>query len=102
MFNRVDVPVLGVVENMSEFVCPCCGDRVALFGSGGGERIAAEFGIPVLGRIPILPAIREGGDSGNPIALGDGEEAETFRSLAESVWAELEAQEGDAPEITIS
>ena len=102
MFNRLEVPVLGVVENMSEFVCPCCGDRVALFGSGGGERIAAAFGIPVLGRIPILPAIREGGDSGTPIALGEGEEVEAFKSLGESIFAQLEAQEGEAPEITIS
>ena len=102
MFNKLGVPVLGIIENMSEFVCPCCGDRVALFGAGGGEKTAVAFGIPLLGKIPILKGIREGGDNGSPVALTDSEEAQTFRSLADAVCAEMEAQEEDGPEITIS
>jgi ATP-binding protein involved in chromosome partitioning len=66
MFREVDVPVFGVVENMSHFVCPHCGERSDIFGQGGGERTAAEFGVPFLGGIPIDPTIRVGGDEGRP------------------------------------
>jgi ATP-binding protein involved in chromosome partitioning len=66
MFREVDVPVFGVVENMSHFVCPHCGGRSDIFGQGGGERTAAEFGVPFLGGIPIDPTIRVGGDEGRP------------------------------------
>lgn len=102
MFNRLEVPVIGIVENMSEFICPCCGDRVTLFGSGGGERIAETFGLPLLGRLPIVTAIREGGDAGKPIVLTEGQAADAFKSLAETVYAELSQQQDEGPEITIS
>lgn len=96
MFERVNTRVLGVVENMSGFVCPCCGTRYDLFGSGGGERLAQEMGVPLLGQIPLVPAVREGGDQGAPIVLTDPESvvgvalsgiAQTVREALEPVTA---------------
>lgn len=69
MFRRLQVPVLGVVENMSVYECPQCGEREALFGSGGGDLLSREFGIPVLARLPLAPEIRIGGDLGRPIVI---------------------------------
>lgn len=71
MFQRVGVPVLGIVENMSYFVCDCCGTRTALFGEGGGKKLADELGVPLLGEIPLQPAVRTGGDEGRPIVIAD-------------------------------
>jgi ATP-binding protein involved in chromosome partitioning len=71
MFQRVDVPVLGIVENMSWFECPHCGKPSALFGSGGGERLAKELELPLLAQIPLAPRVREGGDFGTPIVASD-------------------------------
>jgi ATP-binding protein involved in chromosome partitioning len=71
MFQRVAVPVLGIIENMSYFACPHCGDRTPIFGSGGGKRLAEELGVPLLGEIPLYQAILEGGDRGEPIVLGE-------------------------------
>jgi len=71
MFQRVDVPVLGIVENMSYFLCPHCGDRTAIFGAGGGGRLAAELGVPLLAEIPLYPAVLEGADRGQPIVVSE-------------------------------
>src|SRR5512138_2719731 len=71
MFQRVGVPVLGIVENMSWFECPHCGKPSALFGSGGGERLAAALELPLLGQIPLYPRVLEGGDAGTPIVTAD-------------------------------
>lgn len=71
MFQRVDVPVIGVIENMSFYECPHCGKPTFLFGSGGGERLAAELGVPLLGQIPLYPQVLQGGDTGTPIVLGE-------------------------------
>jgi ATP-binding protein involved in chromosome partitioning len=71
MFQRVDVPVFGIVENMSWFECPHCGKPSTLFGSGGGERLAAEMGLPLLGQIPFYPQVLEAGDRGQPIVVAD-------------------------------
>ena len=76
--------VAGVVENMSAFVCDH-GERYELFGSGGGDDLAAEAGVPLLGRIPLAPEVVSGGDSGNPAVLGDSETATAFRRLAEVI-----------------
>jgi ATP-binding protein involved in chromosome partitioning len=67
MFTKVNVRTLGVIENMSAFRCPDCGHEHDIFGSGGGEKIARELGLEVLGRIPIEPGVRSGGDAGVPI-----------------------------------
>jgi ATP-binding protein involved in chromosome partitioning len=71
MFQRVGVPVLGIVENMSWLECPHCGKPTALFGSGGGQRLADELELPLLGQIPIAPNITEGGDTGAPVVVAD-------------------------------
>ena len=71
MFQRVDVPVIGVVENMSWLECPHCGERTRLFSEGGGERLAAELGVPLLGQIPLYPQVLVGGDGGIPIVISE-------------------------------
>jgi ATP-binding protein involved in chromosome partitioning len=89
MFRETEVPVLGIVENMSYFVCPDSGKQYDIFGHGGGAAVAAQYQLPLLGEIPIDPAIREGGDAGRPAALVDGSAAqESFARLAAKV-AEL-------------
>ena len=69
MFEKVGVPVLGVIENMSTFICPCCQQETAIFGEGGGERLAAETGVPLLGRLPLHAQIREEADGGRPTVV---------------------------------
>jgi ATP-binding protein involved in chromosome partitioning len=69
MFERVTVPVLGIVENMSWFECPHCGKPTPIFGSGGGERLATEVGLPLLGQVPMHPGVMTGGDTGTPIVV---------------------------------
>ncbi|MDE1858466.1 MAG: P-loop NTPase, partial [Thaumarchaeota archaeon] len=84
MFKRLDVPIIGVVENMSYFVCPHCGEKTAIFSSGGGRKIAAERGVDFLGEIPIAVSIREQSDRGAPVvaALPDSPEAVVYKELA--------------------
>ena len=71
MFERVSVPVIGIVENMSWFECPHCGKPSPLFGSGGGQRLAEELGLPLLGQIPLYQRVMEGGDTGKPVVAAD-------------------------------
>ena len=89
MFQKVNVPLLGIVENMSYFLCGHCGERTEIFSHGGGERAAAKLGIPFLGRIPIDPAIRDGGDSGTPIVVADpaSPQSAAFREIAQRIIA---------------
>jgi ATP-binding protein involved in chromosome partitioning len=84
MFQKVNVPLLGLIENMSYFVCDHCGERTEIFSHGGGERAAEKLGIPFLGRIPIDPAIRAGGDTGMPIVVANpaSPQATAFREIA--------------------
>jgi len=91
MFQKVNVPLLGIVENMSSFVCGHCGERTDIFSHGGGERAAEKFGIPFLGRIPLDPAIRDGGDSGHPIVVENpaSPQAGAFRDIAQKIIAQL-------------
>jgi ATP-binding protein involved in chromosome partitioning len=91
MFRKTEVPVLGIVENMSGFVCPACGHREPIFGEGGGRREAERAAVPFLGEIPLEPRIREGGDLGTPIVVADPEAAASvaFRGLAETIRAGL-------------
>ena len=80
MFRRVDVPVLGIVENMSYFLCPHCGERTDIFGHGGAEHEAARIGVPFLGAVPLHMAIRENSDAGTPVVVSEpgGEHARIF------------------------
>jgi ATP-binding protein involved in chromosome partitioning len=91
MFQRVNVPVLGIVENMSWFECPHCGKPTALFGTGGGERLAAELELPLLGQIPLYPRVMEGGDRGEPIVVADPQSsaARALAAFAEKVKGAL-------------
>jgi ATP-binding protein involved in chromosome partitioning len=75
MFQRVAVPVLGIIENMSYFVCPHCENRHTIFGAGGGARLAEELGVPLLGEIPFFPGVLSGGDRGQPIVVAEPESA---------------------------
>src|SRR5881296_1860117 len=92
MFQKLNVPLLGIVENMSVFACPHCGERTAIFGEAGGQRIADEYGVPLLARIPLDPEIRAGGDSGMPITLRRpaSPQAAAFRDLAAAVSRRLD------------
>ncbi|MGQ0538557.1 MAG: Mrp/NBP35 family ATP-binding protein [Gemmatimonadaceae bacterium] len=93
MFERVQIPVLGIVENMSWFECPHCGKPSALFGAGGGERLANEVNLPLLAQIPLYPRVLEGGDSGQPIVLSDpaSAAARAIATLGERVTEALGA-----------
>jgi ATP-binding protein involved in chromosome partitioning len=93
MFQRLNVPVLGIVENMSHFVCPHCGGTTPIFGDTGGERIAGEYGVPLLARIPLDPATRVAGDEGTPITVRTpgSAQAAAFRALAQAVIERVEA-----------
>jgi len=98
MFQQVTTPVLGVVENMSYYLCPKCGRHDDIFGSGGGSRIAERFGVPLLGAIPLLPEIREGGDAGKPIVIDQPgcPAAAIFREVAGKVADAVEAVRAEA------
>jgi ATP-binding protein involved in chromosome partitioning len=94
MFNRVNVPVLGIVENMSYFIAPDTGNRYDIFGAGGGEKLAAELQTNFLGEIPIDTRIREGGDKGVPIVhdIPDSEEANNVMNIAGNLIAQVNLQ----------
>jgi ATP-binding protein involved in chromosome partitioning len=92
MFGKVNVPILGIIENMSHFECPSDGKIYHLFGEGGGEREAARLGVPLLGKVPIEPAVRAAGDAGRPVALEDAASntsSAAFRDIAKAVMATL-------------
>ncbi len=91
MFRKVDIPVLGIIENMSYFLCPSCGTRSEIFGHGGAENEAQKLGLPFLGAIPLHMEIRARSDSGQPIVVSEpeGEHARIYRDIAERTWAEV-------------
>ena len=89
LFNKMSVPVLGLIENMATYVCPHCGEASHPFGSGGAEAAAGELGIPFLGRLPLSLAIREASDAGSPPAAADGPDADAFAALAAKLLAAL-------------
>ena len=100
MLKKVNVDVLGIVENMSGLPMPD-GSVMPIFGSGGGERTAKEFGVPLLSQLPINPAIREGGDAGTPVAAGEGALADAFLNLAQRVKGILEEKRQAEPGLKI-
>jgi len=91
MFRKVDVPVLGIVENMSYFVCPKCAERSDIFGHGGAEAEALKLGVPFLGAVPLHMDIRTTSDEGRPIVAScpDSVQAQIFRDIAAKAWSEL-------------
>jgi len=104
MFAKVSVPVLGIVENMSVHVCSQCGHEEAIFGTGGGNALASEYGTRVLARLPLSLAIREQADSGRPTVIAEPDSPVTaqFRAMAIEIHAACEAQGANSgPQITI-
>jgi ATP-binding protein involved in chromosome partitioning len=82
LFNKMSVPVIGIIENMATYICPHCGEASHPFGTGGAEVAAKDLGVPFLGRLPLSLDIREASDAGKPPAAGDGPESEAFAVLA--------------------
>ncbi len=103
MFKKVNVPVIGIIENMSSFVCPHCGEVTDIFKRGGGERTAEILQTAFLGAIPLDPKIVLGGDAGVPIVVAepDGPHAEAFRRVAEAVVDEVAVQSEMKPKLSI-
>jgi ATP-binding protein involved in chromosome partitioning len=93
MFKRVNVPVLGIVENMSFFICPKCGERSDIFSHGGARAEAQRLGVPFLGELPLTMAIRETSDGGRPIVVSDPNStpAQLYRNIASGVWSQVTA-----------
>ncbi len=91
MFKKVEIPVLGVVENMSYYVCPACGHQDDIFSRGGGKALATELKVPLLAEVPIDAKVRHGGDSGRPVVVGapDSEHAKIFLKVAQDVAGEI-------------
>ena len=104
MFKRVDVPILGLVENMSHFVCDQCGKRHDIFGSGGAQAEAETIGVPFLGAVPLEMRIRETSDSGRPVVAiePEGPHAKAYVEIARRAWDALEASAAPAgPRIVV-
>ena len=96
MFRKVDVPLLGIVENMSYFIAPDTGRRYDIFGHGGARQEAERLGVPFLGEVPLEMGIRESSDGGEPVTVGrpDGPEARIYRDIATRVWERLQEEKG--------
>jgi len=92
--QKLNLKILGIIENMSELICPHCGKKINLFKKGGGERAAKELGVPFLGRIPIDPRIVESGDSGEPFILNqpDSEATKAFNNIVEKIINQLKEE----------
>jgi ATP-binding protein involved in chromosome partitioning len=93
MFRKVNVPVLGIVENMSYYICNHCGERTEIFGHGGGRKTAEMLGVPFLGEVPIDPKVVVGGDTGEPIVVAhpDSPAAQAFRAIAAKIVQQIES-----------
>jgi ATP-binding protein involved in chromosome partitioning len=104
MFQRLNVPILGIVENMSHFACPHCGATTDIFGSTGGQRVADEYGVPLLARLPLDPDTRKAGDEGTPITIRQPRSAQaaSFVALARAVIKRLDDLASLTPLPTIS
>ena len=103
MFRKVDVPVLGIIENMSYFACPNCGHESQIFGHGGARRESERLGVEFLGEIPLDIEIRITSDDGTPIVVSQPESdyAKTFRGIAERAWGKLSTASRQIPEIVV-
>ena len=103
MFLKVNVPVLGLIENMSHFICPSCGERSDIFGHGGALKEAEKLGMPFLGEVPLQMAIRATSDEGTPIVASkpDSEQAKRYLDIADNLLASLDNAQVEAPSIII-
>ena len=98
MFNKVEVPVLGIVENMSYFIAPDTGNRYDIFGHGGAKAEAETIGVPFLGEVPLTMSIRETSDAGTPVVVSEpeGPQAKVYRDIATKVWEQVKVRAGRA------
>ncbi len=104
MYKKLNIPPLGIIENMSYFVCPNCAYESDIFGRGGGERMAGDLGVPFLGRVPIYQPIREGSDTGVPLMIAepDSPAARAFMSAAEQTAAQVSIASYSRPTIPLT
>ncbi len=103
MFRRVEVPIIGLIENMSYYLCPKCGNREDIFDHGGARRTAGELGAPFLGEIPLDLKIRVTSDAGTPIVVAEpeGDHAKAYLAIAGRIWDQLVAGQKKAPKISM-
>jgi len=101
MYKKLNIPTLGIIENMSHYVCPSCSHEADIFGHGGGEQMATDLGVPFIGRVPIYQPIREGGDSGVPLMIGEPESpaAKGFMAAAERLAAQISLASYNRPSL---
>ena len=99
MFKKVNVPVLGIVENMSTFICPKCGEPTDIFGTGGAEQEALRLGVDFLGGIPLHKDIRTTSDDGTPIVESDSIHSKSLRDIASAIWENVDKQRKAPPVI---
>lgn len=106
MFRKVDIPILGIVENMSLFECPDCGAQHSLFGDGGGTRVAGEYGVPLLARLPLSLFVREATDGGQPVVSEDSTDPASLlfrdaaRYMAARLW-QISRERSSGPKISV-
>ncbi|MEB4800964.1 iron-sulfur cluster carrier protein ApbC [Acinetobacter soli] len=89
LFNRVGIPVLGVIENMSTHICSNCGFEEQIFGTGGGDQLSEQYQIPLLGRLPLNGQIRENADKGQPSVVAQDAAAESYELIAQALWSRV-------------
>jgi ATP-binding protein involved in chromosome partitioning len=96
MFKKVEIPILGIIENMSYYKCPACGHHDDIFSHGGGKSLAAEIAAPLLGELPLHAQVRHGGDAGRPVVVGapESEHAGIFKKIATLVAGEIAKRNG--------
>ncbi|EXA68208.1 cobQ/CobB/MinD/ParA nucleotide binding domain protein [Acinetobacter baumannii 348935] len=99
LFNRVQIPVMGVVENMSTHICSNCGQEEQIFGTGGGDKLSEQYNIPLLGRLPLNAVIRENADAGKPSVIAGDDAAESYMAIAQKIAAKLPKAEKDKTRI---
>ncbi|WP_180028059.1 iron-sulfur cluster carrier protein ApbC [Acinetobacter sp. YH16032] len=99
LFNRVQIPVMGVVENMSTYICSNCGHEEQIFGTGGGDKLSEQYDIPLLGRLPLNAKIREHADEGKPSVLIGDDAADSYIEIAQKIAAALPKAERDQSRI---
>jgi ATP-binding protein involved in chromosome partitioning len=104
MYKKLNVPPIGIIENMSHFACPGCGHESDIFGAGGGEAMAADLKVPFLGRVPIYQPIREGSDTGVPLVVSEPESpaGRAFMAVAERTAAQLSIASYTRPTIPLT
>ena len=104
MYQKLNIPTLGLIENMAYFSCPSCQHEADIFGHGGGEALAQEMGVPFVGRVPIYQPIREGSDTGVPLVIGDPDSAaaRAFSAAARQIAAQVSIASYQRPTIPLT